>query len=108
MKNTAICIGCVVTKLRLHHKFPIRCPKLKMPCAMIKSEIVIDKLMREGYRRWFIRSYINGIPDTDFNILDKKTIDYIKQKEKEIINNKGKQAINYVEYGTDGFFMPMV
>lgn len=108
MKNTAICIGCVVTKLRLHHKFPIRCPKLKMPCAMIKSEIVMDKLTRENYRNWFIRSYIDGIPNSDFDILEKKTIDCIQQKAKEIIQNQGKEAIDYTEYGVDGLFMPII
>lgn len=100
------CIGCVATKLRLHHKFPIRCPVLRTPCVLIKSEIIMNKLMDEGYRLSFISTYRDGIPNTDFNVIDKNMLKYLVEQEKKIAKEKGRQALNYTEYGIDGSFMP--
>lgn len=100
------CIGCVATKLRLHHKFPIRCPVLRTPCVLIKSEIIMNKLMDEGYRLSFISTYRYGIPNTEFNVIDKNMLNYLVEQEKRIAKEKGRQALDYTEYGIDGSFMP--
>lgn len=105
-KSRNKCIGCVATKLKLHHKFPIRCPVLRMPCALIKSEIVLSKLMDEGYRLSFISTYRDGIPNNDFNVIDQNMLNYLVEQEKKITNEKGRQALDYTEYGVDGSFMP--
>lgn len=100
------CIGCVATKLRLHHKFPIRCPVLRTPCVLIKSEIIMNKLMDEAYRLSFISTYRDGIPNTEFNVIDKNMLKYLVEQEKKIVKEKGRQALDYTEHGIDGSFMP--
>lgn len=106
-KCTNKCIGCVATKLKLHHKFPIRCPVLRMPCALIKSEIVMNKLMDEGYRISFISKYRDGIPNTDFVVIDQNMLSFLLEQEKKVAKEKGRQALDYTEYGVDGNFMPI-
>lgn len=105
-KGTNKCIGCVATKLKLHHRFPIRCPVLRMPCALIKSEIIMSKLMDESYRNSFISTYRDGIPNTDFAVIDQNMLNFLLEQEKKIANEKGRQALDYTEYGVDGSFMP--
>lgn len=106
--NTNKCIGCVITKLKLHHKFPIRCPMLRMPCALINSEIIMNKLTDESYRYYFISTYRDGIPNNDFQVIDQNMLKKIIEQEKKIVKEKGRQALDYTEYGVDGIFMPEI
>ena len=60
----------------------------------------MNDLANESYRRSFIATYINGIENTNFDVLDKNLINYMKSMEEKVIQNKGK--IDYTEYGVDG------
>ncbi|MCQ4021722.1 hypothetical protein [Ruminococcus sp. zg-924] len=66
----------------------------------------MNKLMDESYRLSFIRTFKDGISNTNLDVLDGNMLNYIREQEKKIIKTEGRQAIEYTEYGVDGSFMP--
>ncbi len=77
----AICVGCVCAKIKNHHKFPIICPKINLPCLAIRPDIMDNSEKREK----MVRNNLNGIECNDYNFLDKEYINAMKKAERKLL-----------------------